>query len=192
MSMAAKTPGKTIGDTITLSLKGWTFAVNRDFLKRVAISGASWRLPHRRMFMMSPASIDSRDACVGRDLSDPLRGLRDRFAIPDGVIYLDGNSLGPMPCAAAERPQSHHRAGMGSRPDQELEFRRLVRHARPAGGPARMSARSRPGTDGCLRHHVDQSVQGDPRHIRIAAGPRRGDSRGLRRSRPISTSSKAR
>jgi hypothetical protein len=45
MSMAAETPGKTIGDTITLSLKGWTFAVNRDFLKRVAISGASWHLP---------------------------------------------------------------------------------------------------------------------------------------------------
>jgi len=45
MSMAAKTPGTTIDDTIILSLKGWTFGVNRDFLKRVAISGASWHLP---------------------------------------------------------------------------------------------------------------------------------------------------
>ncbi|QWG17233.1 kynureninase [Bradyrhizobium sediminis] len=43
----------------------------------------------------------SRDACVARDLVDPLRGFRDRFVIPEGVIYLDGNSLGPMPRNAA-------------------------------------------------------------------------------------------
>jgi hypothetical protein len=45
MSMAAKTPGKTIGGTIALSLKGWTFAVNRDFLERAGVSGASRHLP---------------------------------------------------------------------------------------------------------------------------------------------------
>jgi kynureninase len=50
---------------------------------------------------MPSTPIDSRDACVARDLSDPLCSLRDRFSIPDGVIYLDGNSLGPMPRAAA-------------------------------------------------------------------------------------------
>ena len=50
---------------------------------------------------MSSASMISRDACVARDSVDPLRGFRDRFHIPEGVIYLDGNSLGPMPRAAA-------------------------------------------------------------------------------------------
>jgi kynureninase len=52
--------------------------------------------------MISSANPVSRDACVARDAADPIGALRDRFMIPDGVIYLDGNSLGPMPRAAAE------------------------------------------------------------------------------------------
>ncbi|WP_283136330.1 kynureninase [Rhizohabitans arisaemae] len=36
------------------------------------------------------------------DREDPLAGLRDRFAVPEGIIYLDGNSLGPPPIAVAE------------------------------------------------------------------------------------------
>jgi kynureninase len=51
--------------------------------------------------MMSATSPIARAACVERDATDPLRNLRDRFVIPDGIIYLDGNSLGPMPRAAA-------------------------------------------------------------------------------------------
>jgi kynureninase len=50
---------------------------------------------------MTVAGPVSRDACIARDATDPIGALRDRFVIPDGVIYLDGNSLGPMPRAAA-------------------------------------------------------------------------------------------
>ena len=31
------------------------------------------------------------------DADDPLTFARERFRIPDGVFYLDGNSLGALP-----------------------------------------------------------------------------------------------
>jgi kynureninase len=37
------------------------------------------------------------------DAADPLAFARERFKPPEGVIYLDGNSLGALPAAAAER-----------------------------------------------------------------------------------------
>ena len=41
--------------------------------------------------------------CQQRDAADTLKSLRELFTIPHGVIYLDGNSLGVMPKAAAAR-----------------------------------------------------------------------------------------
>ena len=44
----------------------------------------------------SQALADAESA----DAADPLAGFRSRFRLPPGLIYLDGNSLGPAPHAA--------------------------------------------------------------------------------------------
>ncbi|THC46208.1 kynureninase [Massilia sp. Mn16-1_5] len=53
---------------------------------------------------MNEFSITRAD-CLARDAQDPLAPLRERFDLPQDVIYLDGNSLGARPCAALERAQ---------------------------------------------------------------------------------------
>jgi kynureninase len=45
----------------------------------------------------------TRDDALALDRADPLSAARARFVLPEGVNYLDGNSLGALPKCVAER-----------------------------------------------------------------------------------------
>ncbi len=45
----------------------------------------------------------TRQICLDLDAHDPLAALRGEFHLPEGVIYLDGNSLGVLPRTTPER-----------------------------------------------------------------------------------------
>src|SRR5262245_42489459 len=45
----------------------------------------------------------TREDAAALDAADELAFLRDEFVLPAGVVYLDGNSLGPLPRATVRR-----------------------------------------------------------------------------------------
>ena len=51
------------------------------------------------------AARTERKDCLAADETDSLARFKGRFILPPGVIYLDGNSLGPRPVGALERIQ---------------------------------------------------------------------------------------
>lgn len=50
-----------------------------------------------------PTLRTPRSTAEALDAADPLRGFRDRFTLPESIIYLDGNSLGALPRETPDR-----------------------------------------------------------------------------------------
>ncbi len=55
--------------------------------------------------MPSPSHSLTREDALRMDGEDLLRACRERFTLPEGVNYLDGNSLGALPRSVAPRLQ---------------------------------------------------------------------------------------
>jgi len=72
------------------------------------------------------------------DAADPLRPLRERFHLPEGLIYLDGNSLGPLPKTAAARIDEVIREEWGEQLIRSWNSRDWI------GAPQRLGAKIAP------------------------------------------------
>ena len=63
----------------------------------------------------SALSLDLEARAAALDAANPLRHCRERFLLPEGTTYLDGNSLGALPAAVPEamRDALHRQWGTG-------------------------------------------------------------------------------
>lgn len=69
------------------------------------------------------------------DAADPLRRYRERFRLPEGLVYLDGNSLGPLPKAAVTKLDAVVREEWGEELIRSWNSRDWI------GAPQRVGAR---------------------------------------------------
>ena len=56
--------------------------------------------------MNAPLPMLSRQDCTAMDAKDPLASYRNEFSLPEGTVYLDGNSLGALPKRVMPRMQT--------------------------------------------------------------------------------------
>ncbi len=116
-------------------ITGQTIVIDGGTTAGVAADGRLGRVP-------------TRADCAALDAADTLAAFRDEFHLPAGVIYLDGNSLGPLPKATAAEVARTVTQGMGRGADPQLERCRLDRPAFRGRRPHRPADRRIAGQRG--------------------------------------------
>ncbi|MGW2396351.1 kynureninase [Kitasatospora sp. NPDC001664] len=87
---------------------------------------------------MTTTGLTTREQCAALDAADPLAAFRSEFVLPEGVVYLDGNSLGVLPARTSGRVRELVEVEWGER---------LIRSWNEAGWfeqPHRLGARVAP------------------------------------------------
>lgn len=126
----------------------------------------------------------TRRECAALDAADPLAAFREEFLLPEGVIYLDGNSLGALPRSTPGRVadmverewgrglvRSWNDAGWWDKPRSPAPFPNTIglNSERPVLFQYGQLRSSVDGAHGRIRQELDQV-----RRIRLVFGLRPG------------------
>ncbi|HEX8233226.1 MAG TPA: kynureninase [Caulobacteraceae bacterium] len=105
----------------------------------------------------------TRADCERLDAEDPLRGMRERFELPEEAVYLDGNSLGALPKATPARLEAVARREWGGDLIKSWNVHRWIE------APLRVGAKVAP-LIGAKAHEVIAADSTSVNLFKLAAG----------------------
>lgn len=126
--------------------------------------------------MTTSQPLLTRHDCLNMDAHDPLAALRAEFDLPEGTIYLDGNSLGALPKRVVARMQTAISDEWGKgliRSWNDADW--YLAPQRAGAAIARLIGAG--GRGDRLRFHLGQPLQGVGCRAADASGPWGGDFR---------------
>jgi kynureninase len=115
----------------------------------------------------------TREEAASWDEADPLRSIRSEFDLPEGVLYLDGNSLGALPKKTAARLQQIVTGEWGQDLIRSWNAHDWIRYPRRVGDRIAKILGAAPG----------QVVAADSTSVNLFK--LLGAAEGLRRGRPV-------